>query len=145
MINSMTLIGNLGKDAELKRTPNGAEYTVFSLATSESYKDRNGEWQSETEWHYVKVWGRSAERAAQQLKKGVKVYVEGKLKSYEVDGVRRYEVSAHTWRSLDSKQHNDLAPGDLLPPDSQPQQFQQPQQTWKQPPQNPTWVSDKPY
>lgn len=145
MINSMTLIGNLGKDAELKRTPSGAEYTVFTLATNESYKDRNGEWQSETEWHYVKVWGRSAERASQQLKKGAKVYVEGKLKSYEVDGVRRYEVSAHTWRSLDSKQHNDLAPGDLLPPGPQPQQFQQPQQTWKQPPQNPTWVSDKPY
>jgi single-strand DNA-binding protein len=141
----MTLIGNLGKDAELKRTPSGAEYTVFTLATNESYKDRNGEWQSETEWHYVKVWGRSAERASQQLKKGAKVYVEGKLKSYEVDGVRRYEVSAHTWRSLDSKQHNDLAPGDLLPPGPQPQQFQQPQQTWKQPPQNPTWVSDKPY
>ena len=145
MINSMTLIGNLGKDAELKRTPSGAEYTVFTLATNESYKDRNGEWQSETEWHYVKVWGRSAERASQQLKKGAKVYVEGKLKSYEVDGVRRYEVSAHTWRSLDSKQHNDLAPGYLLPPGPQPQQFQQPQQTWKQPPQNPTWVSDKPY
>ena len=144
MINNITIIGNLGKDAELKRTPNGAEYAVFSVATSDNYKDRNGEWQSETEWHYVKVWGKSAERASQQLKKGAKVYVEGKLKSYEVDGVRRYEVSAHTWRSLDSKQHNDLAPGDLLPPDSQPQQFQQPQQ-WKQPPQNPTWVSDKPY
>ena len=100
MINSITLIGNLGKDPEQKRTPSGAEYAVFSLATSEN-RQVNGEWKSETEWHYIKVWGQQAERVMRQLKKGSKCYVQGKLKSYEVDGQRRFEVVCQTWRALD--------------------------------------------
>jgi len=88
MINQITLIGNLGKDPELKRTSSGAEYAVFSLATSENRKV-NEQWQSETEWHYIKVWGQQTERVMRQLKKGSKAYVQGKLRSYEVQhGIR---------------------------------------------------------
>ena len=143
MINQITLIGNLGKDPELKRTPSGAEYAVFSLATSENRKI-NDQWQSETEWHYIKVWGQQSERVMGQLKKGSKAYVSGKLKSYEVDGQRRYEVVCQTWRALDPRQRdaNDLAPGDLLPPESIASSIAS--QQWAQPVQTPSWVN-KPY
>jgi len=79
------------------------------MATSERRK-QGEEWVEETEWHTVKVWGISAPRAA-ELKKGNKVYIEGKLKSYEVNGQRRWEVVAHNWKSLMTKSDH------LLPPD----------------------------
>ena len=144
MINKITLIGNLGKDPERKQTPSGAEYAVFSLATSEGRKV-NDQWQTETEWHYVKVWGQQVERVCSQLKKGSKAYVEGKLKSYEVDGQRRYEIVCHTWRALDPRQRdaNDIAPGDLLPPDPSIASSIA-DQPWAQPVQTPSWVN-KPY
>ena len=79
-----------------------------------------------------------------QLKKGSKAYVSGKLKSYEVDGQRRYEVVCQTWRALDPRQRdaNDLAPGDLLPPESIGSSIAS--QPWAQPVQTPSWVN-KPY
>ncbi len=113
-INRVTLIGNLGADPERSTTQSGQAYTKLRLATNENYKDSSGNWQTSTEWHTVKVWGVSADRAAQQLRKGSLVYVEGSLKSYEVgDGNsgmgqgssrRIWEIKALAWRSLDSKE-----------------------------------------
>ena len=78
MIQKVLLIGNLGKDAEIKTFDNGNNVANFSLATSESYKDKAGEWQQKTEWHNIAVWGNQADRAA-KLTKGTTLYVEGKL------------------------------------------------------------------
>lgn len=79
MVNRVILIGNLGRDPEVRRLENGAVVAKFSVATNESYRDKNGEWQEQTEWHDVVVWRALAERAASTLKKGATVYVEGKL------------------------------------------------------------------
>lgn len=79
MINKVILIGNLGADAEVRRLENGAAVAKLSVATNETYKDKNGEFQTNTEWHNVVVWRYLAERAEQQCKKGKQVYIEGKL------------------------------------------------------------------
>lgn len=79
MVNKVTLIGNLGKDPEIRRLESGAAVAKFSVATSENYRDKAGEWQSQTEWHDVVVWRTLAERAEQSLKKGSMIYLEGKL------------------------------------------------------------------
>lgn len=79
MVNRVTLIGNLGRDPEVRRLENGAVVAKFSVATSENYRDKEGEWQSQTEWHDVVVWRNLAERAESQLSKGSLVYVDGKL------------------------------------------------------------------
>ncbi|MEL7021691.1 MAG: single-stranded DNA-binding protein [Bacteroidota bacterium] len=79
MINKVTLIGNLGQDPEVRRLENGAVVARFSIATNENYKDRNGEWQTQTEWHDVVAWRYLAEKAERELKKGKLVFIEGKL------------------------------------------------------------------
>lgn len=79
MVNRVILIGNLGKDPEVRRLENGAVVAKFPIATNESYKDKNGTWQTQTEWHDIVVWRTLAERAEATLKKGMGVYVEGKL------------------------------------------------------------------
>jgi single-strand DNA-binding protein len=79
MVNRVILIGNLGKDPEVRRLENGAMVAKFSIATNENYKDRSGEWQQQTEWHDIVVWRTLAERAESTLKKGMAIYVEGKL------------------------------------------------------------------
>ena len=79
MVNRVILIGNLGRDPEVRRLENGAMVAKFPIATNESYKDRNGEWQQQTEWHDIVVWRALAERAENNLKKGIAVYIEGKL------------------------------------------------------------------
>lgn len=79
MINKVTLIGNLGKAPEVRRLDSGAVVAKFSLATNENYKDKNGEWQTITEWHQVVVWRSLAEKAEKQLEKGSMVYLDGKL------------------------------------------------------------------
>ena len=80
-VNKVILIGNLGKDPEIKYTPSGTAVAKFSLATNERYKDKAGEWQDRTEWHNVVLWQRLAEIAGEYLKKGGKVYIEGKLQT----------------------------------------------------------------
>lgn len=99
-LNRVTLIGNLGKDPEIKVIPSGSKVANFSVATSDSYKDKAGEWQENTEWHNVNCWDYLAEKAS-KLSKGTKVYVEGKIKtrSYQdKDGVTKYttEILAST-------------------------------------------------
>ena len=79
MVNRVILIGNLGRDPEVRRLENGAVVAKFSIATNENYKDKSGEWQTQTEWHDIVVWRALAERAEAQLKKGMQVYIEGKL------------------------------------------------------------------
>lgn len=108
MINKVILIGNLGKDPELRHTSSGAAVTSFSVATSESYKDKAGEWQNLTEWHNIVLWNEAAERAEKQLKKGDKVYIEGKLKTdkYDKEGATHYstKIIASLFRSLEKKE-----------------------------------------
>lgn len=93
-VNKVILVGNLGKDPELRSTPQGKSVCTFSLATTERYLDKvTNEWKDVTEWHNVVIWERLADYAAQRLKKGSKIYLEGSLKhrSYEgKDGVTRY-------------------------------------------------------
>ena len=84
-VNKVVLIGNLGKDPEVKYTPNGTAVAKFSLATNERYKDKNGEWQDRTEWHNITAWARSAEIAGEYLKKGRSVYIEGRLHTHSWD------------------------------------------------------------
>lgn len=107
-INKVILIGNLGADPELRRTPNGTAVTELRLATNESYKDRDGNQQDKTEWHSVVVWDRLAEICEQYLKKGSQVYIEGSLqtRSYEdKDGNTRYktEIKAREMQILGSR------------------------------------------
>jgi single-strand DNA-binding protein len=80
-LNKVMLIGNLGKDPEVKYTPGGATLAKFSLATNERFKDKSGEWQERTEWHNIVMWQRLAEIAGEHLKKGSKVYIEGRLQT----------------------------------------------------------------
>jgi single-strand DNA-binding protein len=84
-VNKVILIGNLGKDPEVKYTPQGTAVAKFSLATNERFKDKDGQWQDRTEWHNVTAWARTAEIAGEYLKKGGKVYIEGRLHTHSWD------------------------------------------------------------
>ena len=92
-VNKVILIGNLGKDPEVKYTPQGTAVATVSVATNERYKDKSGEWKDRTEWHNVVLWQRLAEIAGEYLKKGRTVYIEGRLqtRSWEdKQGQKRY-------------------------------------------------------
>jgi len=94
-INKVILVGNVGKDPETRYSAGGMAVTTISVATSESWKDKQtGEQKEKTEWHRVKFFGRLAEIAGEYLKKGSQVYVEGSLRTeeYEKDGVKRYST-----------------------------------------------------
>lgn len=92
MYNKIVLIGNLGDDAQIKTLDSGVKIAEFSLATSESYKDKSGEWKQKTEWHNIKAWGKLAERA-DKLVKGATILLEGKVttETWEKDGQKRYK------------------------------------------------------
>ena len=107
-INKVILIGNLGRDPETRYAQNGGAVTNFSVATSESWRDRgSGEQQERTEWHNVVCFARLAEIAGEYLRKGSKVYIEGSLRtsSWEQDGQKRYrtEIMARELQMLDSR------------------------------------------
>jgi single-strand DNA-binding protein len=80
-VNKVILIGNLGKDPEVKYTPSGLPVAKFSLATNERYKDKSGEWQERTEWHNIVAWQRLAEIVGEYVKKGSKLYIEGRIQT----------------------------------------------------------------
>jgi single-strand DNA-binding protein len=80
-VNKVILVGNLGKDPEIKYTPSGTPVAKFSLATNERYKDKAGEWQDRTEWHNIVAWQRLAEIVGEYVKKGSKLYIEGRLQT----------------------------------------------------------------
>ena len=108
-VNKVILIGNLGSDPEVRYTPDGVPVANFNLATSESWNDRNtGERQERTEWHRLVLWRKLAEIAGQYLKKGARIYVEGKLQTRSWDdqsGQKRYttEVVVNDMQMLDSR------------------------------------------
>jgi single-strand DNA-binding protein len=92
-LNKVMLIGNLGKDPELRFTPSGRAVARFPLATSEQWTDQSGQRQDRTEWHNVVVWGKQAESCGQYLAKGRQVFVEGSVRSRQYDdkeGQKRY-------------------------------------------------------
>ncbi|MBK8347537.1 MAG: single-stranded DNA-binding protein [Saprospiraceae bacterium] len=110
MVNKVTLIGHLGKDPEIRTLENGTKVGTFSLATNESYKDKNDNWQTLTEWHNIVVWRGLAERAERELKKGQLAYIEGKIthrKYQDKDGTDRSttEIVANTVNSLERKEN----------------------------------------
>jgi single-strand DNA-binding protein len=96
--NKITIVGNLGKDPELRYTPQGTPVCSFTVATNERRKDRAGEMQDATTWFRVTLWGRQAETASQYLTKGRPIYVEGRLRVEEWmdrDGKQRYTLEVH--------------------------------------------------
>lgn len=108
-LNKVQLIGNLGKDPELSYTPSGVAVAKFSVATGEKWKDQEGNLQERTEWHNIVAWRKLAEICGQYLKKGSKVYLEGRLQTRSWDdkntGAKRYatEIIADDLIMLDSK------------------------------------------
>jgi single-strand DNA-binding protein len=109
MVNKVILVGNLGRDPELRSTQGGQPVASFSVATSRKFKDREGNRQEQTEWHNVVCFGRQAEIAGQYLTKGKKVYVEGRLqtRSWEdkESGKKQYrtEIVCENFQMLDSR------------------------------------------
>ncbi len=106
-VNKAVLIGNLGKDPEMRYTPNGVPVCSFPMATSDTYKDRNtGERITQTEWHNIVIWRGMAETAEKYLSKGSQVYIEGKIKTRsweDQQGQKRYttEIVADVMQLLD--------------------------------------------
>ncbi len=105
MVNKVILVGNLGADPELRSTGSGTAVTSVRIATTERFKDKDGQWTDRTEWHNVVVWGRTAETLHQYAKKGKQLYVEGRLQTrkwQDKDGADRYstEVVADVVRFL---------------------------------------------
>jgi single-strand DNA-binding protein len=92
-VNTVILVGNLGRDAELRYTPGGAAVATLNLATTETWNDKEGQRQEKTEWHRVILWGKQAETLNQYLQKGKQIYVEGRLQTRQwddKDGNKRY-------------------------------------------------------
>src|SRR5512136_2039259 len=107
-LNKVMLIGNLGKDPEVRYTTSGSAVASFSLATSERFKNKNGEWEERTEWHNIVMWGRQAEIAGEYLAKGKTVYLEGRLQTrkwQDKEGRDRYttELVADRMQMLGAK------------------------------------------
>jgi single-strand DNA-binding protein len=114
-LNKAMIIGNLGRDPEMRYTPNGQAVTQFTVAVNRNYKDASGEWKEETEWFRVVCWAALAERTAEYLRKGRKVYVEGRLQTRNwegQDGQKHYttELIANTVTGLDPRPREEGAP-----------------------------------
>lgn len=120
-LNKVMLIGNLGKDPELRYTTSGVAVATFSLATNESWKDQDGNLQERTEWHNIVAWKKLAEICAEWLKKGKKVYIEGRIQTRSYDdkntGQKKYmtEIVADNMIMLDGKGTSDGSQGHHAP------------------------------
>ena len=115
-LNKAMIIGNLGRDPEMRYTPNGQAVTQFTVAVNRNYKGQDGEWKEETEWFRVVAWGQTGERAAENLRKGAKVYVEGRIQTRQWEdqtGAKRYttELIADRVTSLERRPREDGDPG----------------------------------
>jgi single-strand DNA-binding protein len=115
-VNKVILVGRLGRDPETRYTGGGQAVANFSMATDESYKDKNGERQKRTEWHRIVVWGRQAEIAQQYLKKGSLIFLEGRIQSREwqdKEGQKRtsFEIVANNFRMLGGRAEGAAAGG----------------------------------
>jgi single-strand DNA-binding protein len=111
-LNKCLIIGNLGRDPEMRYTPSGQAVTQFTVATNRNFRDGQGEWQKETEWFRVVVWGQQAERAAENLRKGHKVYIEGRIQTRQWEdqsGQKRYttELVANQVTSLERRERGE--------------------------------------
>lgn len=107
-LNKVMLIGNLGKDPEVRYTTSGTAVASFSIATSERFKNKSGEWDERTEWHNITLWGRLAEIAGEYLAKGKTVYIEGRLQTrkwQDKEGRDRYttEIVGEKMQMLSGK------------------------------------------
>ena len=127
-LNKMMIIGNLGADPELRYTPSGKAVTNLRVAVNDNRRGPDGEWVEETLWLRVEVWDQAAERAAEQLRKGHKVYAEGQLRAREYDasdGQKRTSLELRFARviSLERRDRTEGAPGGLaeVPMDAPPQ------------------------
>ncbi|MCD6161793.1 MAG: single-stranded DNA-binding protein [candidate division Zixibacteria bacterium] len=121
-VNKAILIGNLGKDPELRYTPSGQAVAKFSLATTRKWRDKDGQSQEQTTWHNIVCWGRQAEIANEYLRKGRPVYIDGRIdnRSYEdKDGVKKYisEVVVRNFQFLGGR---DDQSGPSQPPSGTP-------------------------
>ena len=108
-VNKVILLGNLGRDPELRYTQSGQAVANFTLATSENWNDKSGERQERTEWHRIVVWGKTAEMCNQYLSKGRTVYIEGRIQTREwedKEGAKRYttEINASTVNFIGPRQ-----------------------------------------
>ncbi|MFY9819852.1 MAG: single-stranded DNA-binding protein [Thermoanaerobaculia bacterium] len=109
MVNKVILIGNLGRDPEVRSTPSGQPVASFTLATSRRWRDKNNQKQEQTEWHQIVVWGKQAEIAGQYLTKGKQIYIEGRLQTRSWDdkqtGEKKYrtEIVCENFQMLSSR------------------------------------------
>ncbi len=122
-VNKVILIGNLGKDPELRYTPGGQAVATFSLATGEKWRDKDGNMQDRTEWHNIVVWGRSAENAKEYLSKGRPVYIEGRIQTRswdDKDGNKRYttEIVAQRLQFLGGRDQGAQTGAGAPPPEA---------------------------
>jgi single-strand DNA-binding protein len=126
-LNKVMIIGNLGRDPEMRYTPSGQAVTQFTVAVNRNYRGPDGAWQEETEWFRVVAWAQLGERAAENLRKGMKVYVEGRLQTRQWEdqqGQKRYttELIASQVTNLDRRPRDEAEggqapfPGDARPP-----------------------------
>ena len=145
-VNKVILVGNLGKDPELRYTPSGAAVATFSLATSERYKDKSGQMQEKTEWHNIVVWRNLAEICGKYLHKGKQIYIEGRIqtRSYDDrDGNKRYmtEIVADQMQMLGraGEESGGTAPRESRPARNQPstRESTPPYEDFADPPFNP--------
>ncbi len=130
MLNRVMLIGNLGRDPEIRSTPSGQSVANFSLATNRKWKDKEGNRQEQTEWHNIVIWGKLADIAGQYLTKGKQVYLEGRLQTRSWDdknsGEKKYrtEVVCDTMLMLgqrgdsDGSQRSEQSSGSSKPAES---------------------------
>jgi len=125
-LNKAMIIGNLGRDPEMRYTPNGQAVTQFTVAVNRNFRGQDGEWQEETEWFRVVAWGQTGERAAEHLRKGGKVYVEGRIQTRQWEdqtGQKRYttELIADRVTNLERRPREDGDPGFTPRPPARPE------------------------
>ena len=125
-LNKAMIIGNLGRDPEMRYTPNGQAVTQFTVAVNRNFRGQDGEWQEETEWFRVVAWGQTGERAAEHLRKGGKVYVEGRIQTRQWEdqtGQKRYttELIADRVTNLERRPREDGDPGFTPRPSARPE------------------------
>ncbi len=128
-VNKVTLIGNLGRAPEIRKTQNGVSVCSFSIATTDKFKDSNGQLQETTEWHNITAWNKQAEVIEKFFQKGDPIYIEGKLKtqSWEDNGIRKFktEIVVLAFEFLKSKSQSNQNNGfEQQPPQPQGNSFQ---------------------
>jgi single-strand DNA-binding protein len=124
-LNKAMIIGNLGRDPEMRYTPGGQAVTQFTVAVNRNFRGSDGEWQEETEWFRVVAWGQTGERAAENLRKGAKVYVEGRIQTRQWEdqsGAKRTttELIADRVTGLERRPREDGDPGFTPRPSNRP-------------------------